>query len=101
VPTLVISFGPGSALIGRKYLRYTTRKKDGKVHRYWRPVRNVRVGRHVIQQTMAQLGELDEHSRLEARASARHLIGVPGQAQLFDDGSGYLTVGREPVSRRP
>jgi transposase len=69
------------------YLRYTTRKKDGKVHRYWRLVRSVRVGRRVIQQTVAQLGELDEHGRLEARALARRLIGQPEQAALFDDGS--------------
>jgi hypothetical protein len=74
------------------YLRYTTRKKDGKVHRYWRLVRSVRVGRRVIQQTVAQLGELDEHGRLEARALARHLIGEPEQAGLFDDGSEHLTV---------
>ena len=53
------------------YLRHTTRKKDGKVHRYWSLVRSVRVGRRVIQQTVAQLGELDEHGRLEARALAR------------------------------
>ena len=33
------------------YLRHTTRKKDGKVHCYWRLVRSVRVGRRVIQQT--------------------------------------------------
>jgi hypothetical protein len=33
------------------YLRHTTRKKDGKVHRYWSLVRSVRVGRRVIQQT--------------------------------------------------
>ena len=74
------------------YLRYTTRKKDGKVHRYWTLVRSVRVGRRVIQQTVAQLSELDEHGRLEARALARHLIGEPEQARLFDDGSGQLTV---------
>ncbi|HXQ32099.1 MAG TPA: IS1634 family transposase [Steroidobacteraceae bacterium] len=74
------------------YLRYTTRKKDGKVHRYWRLVRSVRVGRRVIQQTVAQLGELDEYGRLEARALARHLIGEPEQARLFDDGSQHLTV---------
>lgn len=74
------------------YLRYTTRKKDGKVHRYWTLVRSVRVGRRVIQQTVAQLGELDEHGRLEARALARHLIGEPEQARLFDDGSAHLTV---------
>src|SRR5262249_55296668 len=66
-------------------LRHTIRKKDGKVHRYWCLVRSVRVGRRVIRQTVAQqLGELDEHGRLEAQA--QHLIGTPEQAQLFDDG---------------
>lgn len=74
------------------YLRHTTRKKDGKVHRYWRLVRSVRVGRRVIQQTVAQLGELDEHGRVEARAFARTMIGAPEQAALFDDGSSHLTV---------
>jgi hypothetical protein len=39
------------------YLRHTTRKKDGKAHRYWCLVRSVRVGRRVIQQTVAQLCE--------------------------------------------
>jgi len=74
------------------YLRHTIRKKDGKVHRYWCLVRSVRVGRRVIQQTVAHLGELDEHGRLEARALARHLIGAPEQAPLFDDGSRDVTV---------
>jgi transposase len=69
------------------YLRHTIRKKDGKVHCYWRLVRGVRVGRRVIQQTIAHLGELDEHGRLEARTLARQLIGAPEQASLFDDGS--------------
>src|ERR1043166_9694173 len=74
------------------YLRHTTRKKDGKVHRYWRLVRSVRVGRRVIQQTVAQLGELDEHGRIEARALARQLSGAPEQAALFNDGSDHLTM---------
>src|SRR5438552_11718159 len=74
------------------YLRHTTIRKDGKVHRYWRLVRSVRVGRRVIQQTVAQLGELDEHGRIEARALARRLIGAPEQTALFDDGSEHLTV---------
>ena len=74
------------------YLRHTIRKKDGKVHRYWRLVRSVRVGRRVIQQTVAQLGELDERGRIEARALARRLIGAPEQAQLFKDGSEDLTA---------
>jgi len=74
------------------YLRHTTMRKDGKVHRYWRLVRSVRVGRRVIQQTVAQIGELDERGRIEARTLARQLIGTPEQAQLFKDGSEDLTV---------
>ena len=74
------------------YLRHTIRKKDGKVHRYWCLVRSVRVGRRVIQQTVAHLGELDEHGRIEGRALARRLIGAPECARLFDDGSKRVTV---------
>src|ERR1700736_5199542 len=74
------------------YLRHTIRKKDGRVHRYWCLVRSVRVGHRVIQQTVAHLGELDEHGRVEARALARRLIGAPEQAQLFEDGSEHMTV---------
>lgn len=68
------------------YLRHTTRKKNGKVHRYWCLVRSVRVGRRVIQQTVAHLGELDDRGRLEARSLARGLIGAAEQDGLFDDG---------------
>jgi len=74
------------------YLRHTIRKKDGKVHRYWSLVRSVRVGRRVIQQTVAHLGEVDERGRIEARAFARRLIGAPEQARLFDDGSEHEAV---------
>ena len=74
------------------YLRHTIRKKNGKVHRYWCLVRSVRVGRRVIQQTVAQLGELDERGRVAARTLARRLVGAPEQAQLFKDGSEDLTV---------
>src|SRR6476469_10010884 len=65
------------------YLRHTIRRKGGKVHRYWCLVRSVRVGRRVIQQTVVQLGELDERGRIEARTLARQLIGTPEQAQLL------------------
>jgi transposase len=74
------------------YLRHAIRRKDGKVHRYWCLVRSIRVGRRVIQQMVAHLGELDEQGRLEARALARRLIGSPEQTQLFSDGSEQLTV---------
>jgi hypothetical protein len=52
-------------------------------------MRSVRVGRRIIQQTVAHL---DERGRVEAWALARRLIGNPEQAQLFDDGSEHLTV---------
>src|SRR5881409_1873652 len=74
------------------YLRHTTIRKDGKVHRYWRLVRSVRVGRRVIQQTVAHLGELDEQGRVEARSLARRLIDRPEQARPFNDESEHLTV---------
>ena len=65
------------------YLRHTTRRKDGKVHRYWRLVRSVRVGRKVVQQTVAQLGELDAQGRARAKALARAITGAREQPDLF------------------
>src|SRR6266511_60775 len=65
------------------YLRHTTRRKDGKVHRYWRLVLSVRVGRKVVQQTVAHLGELDAAGRALPRALARSITGALGQPDLF------------------
>src|SRR6266849_2510627 len=65
------------------YLRHTTRRKDGKVHRYWRLVRSVRVGRKVVQQTVAHLGELDAAGRARAKALARAITGDREQPDLF------------------
>ncbi|MGH2379183.1 MAG: IS1634 family transposase [Candidatus Limnocylindria bacterium] len=70
------------------YLRHTTLRKDGKVHRYWRLVRSVRVGRKVIQQTVAHLGELDPEGRARARALARAITGDREQSDLFEPGDG-------------
>jgi hypothetical protein len=66
------------------YLRHTTRRKDGKVHTYWRLVRSVRVGGKVVQQTVAQLGELDAHGRARAKALARAITGGREQPDLFE-----------------
>ena len=74
------------------YLRYSKVRKAGKVHRYWRLVRSIRIGRRVVQQTVAQLGELDAKGRLQAQALAHHLIGAPEQASLFDDGTRDVAV---------
>jgi hypothetical protein len=65
------------------YLRHTTRVKDGKAHTYWRLVRSVRVGRKVIQQTVAHLGELDAEGRARAKALARAITGEREQTDLF------------------
>jgi hypothetical protein len=66
------------------YLRHTTHRKDGKVHTYWRLVRSVRVGRKVVQQTVAHLGELDAQGRARARALARAITGDRPQPDLFE-----------------
>lgn len=69
------------------YLRHTRRRKDGKTHVYWRLVRSVRRGRKVVQQTVAQLGELDGEGRARAEALARSIAGRTSefyQGQLFD-----------------
>ena len=65
------------------YLRHTTRRKDGKVHRYWQLVRSVRIGRKVVQQTVAHLGELDAQGRARAKALARAITGDRDQPDLF------------------
>jgi transposase len=57
------------------YLRHSTKKKDGKAHTYWRLVRSVRVGAKVVQQTVAQLGELDAKGRAKAKLLARRITG--------------------------
>lgn len=63
------------------YLRHTTRKKDGKTHVYWQLVRSVRHGRKVVQETVAQLGELDAQGRANARALARNIAGEAATSQ--------------------
>jgi len=54
-------------------------------------VRSVHVGRRVIQQTIAQLGELDEHGRLGAR---------PGGAVELEEFSAYLNARRRAVCKQ-
>jgi hypothetical protein len=76
------------------YLRHTTRHKDGKVHVYWQLVRSVRVGRRVLQQTVAHLGELDAQGRARAKALARAITGEIDQPDLF-------TAADEPIEAIP
>jgi transposase len=69
------------------YLRHTTRRKDGKIHVYWQLVRSVRRGRKVVQETVAQLGELDAQGRARAQRLARSICGQGSQryqSHLFE-----------------
>ncbi|MDF0652091.1 MAG: hypothetical protein P0121_11570 [Nitrospira sp.] len=74
------------------YLRHTTRRKDGKVHTYWQLVRSVWMGRKVVQQTVAQLGELDAQGCARARALAQLLVGRATQPDLLTPGTAEETV---------
>ncbi|MGH7288713.1 MAG: IS1634 family transposase [Myxococcota bacterium] len=66
------------------YLRHSVRRKDGKTHTYWRLVRSVRRNGKVIQETVAQLGELDAVGRAKAKALARQITGRGEQRELFE-----------------
>jgi transposase len=77
------------------YLRHTRRRKDGKTHVYWQLVRSVRRGRKVVQETVAQLGELDADGRARAEALARSIVGggyEDAQGQLFASGKPIVSV---------
>ena len=68
------------------YLRHSRIRKDGKTHTYWRLVRSVRRDGKVVQQTVAQLGELDAEGRAKARALARTIAGRNDeQRELFEE----------------
>ncbi|HME71792.1 MAG TPA: hypothetical protein VKM54_18250, partial [Myxococcota bacterium] len=67
------------------YLRHSVRRKSGKVHTYWRLVRSVRRNGRVVQETVAQLGELDAEGRAKARSLAREITGRSAdQPSLFE-----------------
>ena len=67
------------------YLRRSTVRKSGNTHTYWRLVRSVRRNGKVKQETVAQLGELDEQGRADARALAEAMTGRRGaQTELFE-----------------
>jgi transposase len=79
----------------RVFLRHTTRFKDGKSHTYWRLVRSVRRGGKVVQETVAQLGELDAEGRAKAKALARSITGRSDderQGRLFEPPTAPVAV---------
>jgi transposase len=67
------------------YLRHTTVTKKGKTHTYWRLVRSVRNGTKVRQETVLQLGELDDQGRIRAKALCQAFLGIEREPGWFDD----------------
>ena len=78
------------------YLRHSKVRKDGKTHTYWRLVRSVRRNGRVVQETVAQLGELDAKGRAKAKALAREITGRGHQRELFESSD----LDDEPVAVR-
>jgi DDE family transposase len=71
------------------YLRHSVRRKNGKQHTYWRRVRAVRRGGKVVQETVAQLGEVDAEGRTSARMLAQQITGADQQQrELFETAAG-------------
>ena len=72
------------------FLRATTRKKDGKVHRYWSIVENRRLtGGRVLQRHVLYLGEINDRQERAWRRSIE-VLDDAGERQtllLFADGS--------------
>src|SRR5689334_10229883 len=52
------------------FLRFNTRKKDGKIHRYWSVVENRRLrSARVVQRTVLYLGEINDQQEAAWRKS--------------------------------
>ena len=81
------------------YLRHSTVRKDGKTHVYWRLVRSVRRHGRVVQETVAQLGELDAEGRAKAQALARQITGRGDQRSLFEAPGGAPAAAKVRLDR--
>ena len=79
--------GGGEGRRTQVYLRHSVRRKNGRQHSYWRLVRSVRRGGKVLQETVAQLGELDAEGRANARLLAQQITGRVHQRELFAAGA--------------
>ena len=64
------------------FLRHNTRKKDGKVHRYWSVVENRRLrAGHTIQRTVLYLGEINDTQQAAWRKSLGRELVLPRYTQ--------------------
>ena len=65
------------------FVRCKTRRKDGKEHRYWSVVENVRVrGGRVVQRQVLYLGEINDSRRAAWCRTIEVLEGKSGSGRL-------------------
>ena len=65
------------------FVRCKTRRKDGKEHRYWSVVENVRVrGGRVVQRQVLYLGEINDSQRTAWCRTIEVLEGKSGSRQM-------------------
>ena len=89
MPTLVLDSGADCADDLFMFVRCKTRHKDGKEHRYWSVVENVRVrGGRVVQRQVLYLGEINDSQRAARCRTIEVLEGKSGSRQmaLFPEG---------------
>ena len=89
MPTLVLDSGADCADDLFMFVRCKTRHKDGKEHRYWSVVENVRVrGGRVVQRQVLYLGEINDSQRASWCRTIEVLEGKSGSRQmaLFPEG---------------
>ena len=82
------------------FVRCKTRRKDGKEHRYWSVVENVRVrGGRVVQRQVLYLGEINDSQRAAWCRTIEVLEGKSGSRQmaLFPEGREAPALNREVV----
>ena len=83
MPTLVLDSGAECADDLFMFVRYKTRRKDGKEHRYWSVVENVRVrGGRVVQRQVLYLGEINDSQRAAWCRTIEVLEGKSGSRQM-------------------
>lgn len=74
------------------YLRHSNVKRGEKNHTYWRLVRSVRREGKVVQETVAQLGELDAQGRADAKLLCKQITGRAEQIELWEEKPTSQTV---------
>jgi transposase len=85
------------------FLRCSTRKKDGKIHRYWSLVENRRLaGERIVQRHVLYLGEINDEQQVAWRRSveifdeggnvARTLSLVPAERMIEQDSQAIVRI---------